>query len=218
MLRGRGIDWGSGSGCLAIAAGKVEAVDNVVGLELSGANVEVAAKNAASNGVDDKVEFVQSDSYDPFEKGGQGALDGLHGQTDFILSNPPSSTGDDGFEYRRVVLRGARSFLRRGGLVFLSISVQYGQSRIQALTDEVSGFEHGGVLATTDWVPFDLRREDLLDSLEAYALEESRGGMPYEFVSDSGVKLTAVEAYERYRETCKSPMSMWQTHLFELTG
>lgn len=44
-------------------------------------------------------------------------MDSLHGGVDFVLSNPPSSQGDDGFGFRREVLRG-REFLKKGGKAY----------------------------------------------------------------------------------------------------
>ena len=41
-LSGIGIDWGSGSGALAILCAKIAAVTRVVGLEIEPANVDIA--------------------------------------------------------------------------------------------------------------------------------------------------------------------------------
>jgi hypothetical protein len=142
----------------------------------------------------------------------------LKGHVRFVLANPPSSPGDDGFEFRRRILRGAREFLTDGGVVFLSISTQYGKQRIDNLTSAAPGFRHGGVLATTGRVPFDLNRPDLLDCLRAYVREERRGGLSYEFVlpgDPAGDLVTAAAALSHYKRTGESPLSQWQTHLFE---
>ncbi|HUG89365.1 MAG TPA: hypothetical protein VML55_00940 [Planctomycetaceae bacterium] len=103
-------------------------------------------------------------------------------------------------------------------MVFLSISTQYGQRRIANLTSDASGFTHGGVLATTDRVPFDLNRPDLLDCLRAYVAEERRGGIHYKFTLPGGPArnlVTAEAALAYYEQTGNSPLSKWQTHLFE---
>jgi hypothetical protein len=116
------------------------------------------------------------------------------------------------------VLRGARDFLVPGGLVFLSISTQYGQPRIANLVSDAPGFAHGGLLATTDWVSFDLNRTDLLDCLHGYAQNEQRGGLAYEFVLPTGGSedcVTAQAAIAWYKKTGQSPLSKWQTHLFK---
>jgi hypothetical protein len=142
------------------------------------------------------------------------------GQTDFILANPPSSEGDDGFEYRRMILRDARQYLVVGGVVFLSISYQYGQQRVERLSQQIPGISYGGVLTSTDWVPFDLQRSDLLHCLEVYANEESRGGLKYAFLDPeiAGVSMDAQAALERFRRAGLSPLTKWQTHLFRFVG
>src|SRR5262245_35772770 len=66
LLTGMGLDWGSGTGCLAIAAARISAVERIWGLEIVAANVAIARENARSNQVADRVTFLQSDSYTPF--------------------------------------------------------------------------------------------------------------------------------------------------------
>ena len=216
LLEGTGIDWGSGGGCLSIVAARSPGVARIVGLEIDPANVSVARRNARLNGVEDKVTFLRSDSYTPYADGDRRSLDALKGRADFLIANPDASEDDDGFGYRRSVLRGARDFLRDGGRVFLSISYQYGSRRIAGLERDVPGFFHEGVLARSECVPFDLRRTDLLNCLKVYAKEESRGGLEYEFCNplrrsqamNEGVSLAFHE------RTGGSPLSQWQTHLF----
>ena len=217
-LAGSGIDWGCGSGCLSIAAAMIPAVSRIVGLDIVEANVAIARSNAALNGVADKALFMKSDSYAPFHQSDRDLLDALPGKIDFILANPPASNGDDGFEYRRIVLQGARRFLKAGGVVYLNISLQYGKRRIERLTRDISGFTHRGALASTDWVPFDLNRADLLRSLEDYAAEEARGGMEYSFRQPppaGGKIMNARSALAHFQDTGESPLSQWQVHLFE---
>src|SRR2546428_4309191 len=137
LLVGNGIDWGSGTGCLAITAAKIEKVKRVIGLEIAALNVEVARQNAILNGVEGKVKFFVSHSYMPLAEADRKSLETLVGQTNFVLANPPSSEGDDGFEYRRLVLWGARQYLATGGVVFLSISYQYGQQRVERLSNQL---------------------------------------------------------------------------------
>lgn len=218
LLRGRGIDWGCGVGVLAIVAARIPAVEEVLGLDISVANVRLSFENALRNGVSAKATFWKSDSFAPTSAGGRVKLDALVGHAQFVLANPPSSEGDDGFDFRRRVLRGATRFLADGGVVFLSISAQYGGRRIARLTEEVPGYRHEGVLSSTDWVPFDLKRPDLLRCVEAYAAEERRGGDAYEFVDPEhpheGSTMNAQAALGCFRRTGLSPLSKWQTHLF----
>ena len=187
------------------------------GLEIVAANVEAARENACLNGVADKTEFFHSDSFSLIDKRDEDTVAALKGDVQFVLANPPSSEGDDGFDFRRRILRESRDFLVDGGVVFLSISYQYGRRRIANLTDGPAGFTHGGVLATTDWVPFDLTRPDLLDCLRAYVREEQRSGLAYEFKLPGGGDedlVTAQAAMAYYERTGQSPLSKWQTHSF----
>jgi ribosomal protein L11 methyltransferase len=73
----RVLDLGSGSGILAIAAVKLGAV-RALGIEVDPEANEVAARNAARNGVADRVEFLEGDA---------AALAPLVGPADLLLSN-----------------------------------------------------------------------------------------------------------------------------------
>jgi len=219
-LSGSGLDWGSGVGCLAIAAARIPRVTSVVGLEITAENVLAARDNAARNDVEAKVEFLRADSYAAATAARGEVMAGLQGTTRFVLANPPASSGDDGFGWRREVLRGARDFLVDGGVVFLSVSLQYGNRRIEGLEKDAHGFRHEGVLASTDWAPFDLTRPDLLTCLRLYAAEETRGGCPYEFhrgeAPGSSEPLSASGALLRFEETGQSPLTKWQVRCFRL--
>jgi hypothetical protein len=144
-------------------------------------------------------------------------LEALKHKATFILANPPSSEGDDGFAYRREVLRGGRKYLRRSGRVFLGISSQYGAARITRLVRDAPGFAYRGLLASTELVPFDLSRPDLLHCLKLYAAEERRGGLEYTFHNPQVQEFTmnAVSGLDMYSSTGRSPLMRWQTHLFE---
>ena len=129
--------------------------------------------------------------------------------------------GDDGFGWRRRVLAGALKYLAASGRVFLSVSSQYGMRRVMGLLEEAPGFQYGGVLASTEWVPFDLARPDLLDCLRLYAQEEHRGGLSYAFhdpAASGHQTRTATSALERYDQFGESPLMKWQTLLFERLG
>src|SRR2546425_671825 len=79
------------------------------------------------------------------------------------------------------------------------------------------GFVWDGILASTDWVPFDLSRPDLLQCLQAYAQEEQRGGFAYTFPCPEGPqekRLSAREALVRFQKTGQNPWTKWQVHLF----
>ena len=220
-LFAKGIDWGCGIGCLAIVAARVDKVTQVIGLDISEVNIRDARKNIHANNLAGKVEVELSDSYLPTTSAGRRKLEQYKRQTQFILANPPSSEGDDGFEYRRMVLRDGRLYLREGGVVFLNISYQYGEKRIDSLVKQVKGYTYGGILSGTQWVPFDLQRSDLLHCLETYAQEERQGGIEYQFQNPEAVEESIMNAQETlayYQRTTKNPLSKWQTHLFNFEG
>jgi ribosomal protein L11 methylase PrmA len=217
LLCGTGLDWGCGTGCLAITASLVPEVTRVVGLDVERDNVEAARRNALSNGVSNSVSFFHSDSYVPLSEDGSAALSDLQGKVDFIVANPPATSEGDGFGWRREVLRGGLSLLKPGGRVFLSISVQYAADRIEGLCEEIPGYQYRGLLATTDWVPFDMERPDLGKQVVEYAEEEKRGGLKYHFrdpTVDGEAIINAQTALAVYHETGLSPLSKWQSYLF----
>jgi len=215
LLRGSGIDWGSGSGCLAIAVARIDAVDAVVGIELEVSDVEIANWNAQQNGVASRVSFVQADLFAPFSDEDSSVLTRLVGATDFIVTNPPASQGDDGLGWRRRVLQGARRYLVPGAPALVQISYQYGLRRIEQLATD-AGYDYEGILASTDWVPFDQRRLDLSAQLVQYAREEARGGLPYTFRGSPTemTHMSAEDALARYRSSKESPQSKWQVHMY----
>ena len=196
-------------------------MEEVLGLELDPRGVAAAGENARRNGVEAKVRFVESHSYQPVSPEGRRALERFRGAADFILANPPSSSPvGDGFEVRRVVVRGAPEYLKTGGVLLLSVSTQYGAERVSGLVSAHPGFVHEGVAATTDLVPFDMERPDLRRDVLTYAREEERGGLPYAFRDprDPEREMTAVEAWARHEADGESPLSRWQNHLLGLGG
>jgi methylase of polypeptide subunit release factors len=222
LLFGTGIDWGSGVGCLGILAAKIKSVNRVYGLEISEANINAAIKNAEINDVEDKVSFMNADSYNPFDLANKQELERNKGKINFILANPPSSEGDDGFEFRRIVLKGAKDYLCKDGIVFLNASFQYGAKRVEELYKNIGDFDYMGIAATTACVPFDLNRQDLLDCLKIYAREEQNGGLEYTFFAEqdensSNRYINAQTALADYYKKGKSPWTKWQTHIFKLT-
>ena len=138
-----------------------------------------------------------------------------------MIANPPSSSPvGDGFGLRRVVVRGAARYLRPGGLLLLSVSSQYGEGRVSGLLREIPEFRHDGVAATTDLVPFDMRRPDLRCDVQTYVREEQRDGLIYAFRNPRNPQtpMTAIEAWNHFQTTGESPLSRWQSHLLVCEG
>jgi ribosomal protein L3 glutamine methyltransferase len=129
---GRVLDLCTGSGCLAILAALAFPRADVDAAELSRDALDVAAKNVADYGLDDRIALIQSDLFAA-----------LQGRTyDVILSNPPYvnaesvaslppeyraepalalGSGDDGLNATRTILAQARAHLNPGGLLVVEI-------------------------------------------------------------------------------------------------
>jgi ribosomal protein L11 methyltransferase len=99
----RVIDLGSGSGILTIAAAKLGAA-RAVGIEIDGEANEVAVRNAARNGVADRVEFLTGDAAD---------IAPLLGSVDLLLSNILRTVNV-------LLFPAIRAALRPGGLAIFS--------------------------------------------------------------------------------------------------
>jgi release factor glutamine methyltransferase len=128
------IDVGTGSGCLAVALARAFASARVVAVDLSGAALAVARRNAARHGVLDRVHFVQGD-----------LLAGVRIRADLIVSNPPYLPrvttpplapevrdheppvalfgGEDGLDPMRRLVTQAASRLRPDGLLIAEFGV-----------------------------------------------------------------------------------------------
>ena len=72
------VDVGTGSGCIALALARELPDVEVHASDISPAALEVARANAARHQLERRIHFHQTD-----------LLEGLHGEFDFIVSNPP---------------------------------------------------------------------------------------------------------------------------------
>jgi SAM-dependent methyltransferase len=217
-LAGRGLDWGSGTGTLAIAAAMRPEVVEVVGLDISEEDVAAARGNAQANGVADKTVFLRADSFQALEPAGRHRLARLRGMADFITANPPASIGDDGFSFRHIVIHGALAFLRPGGVLLMQALSAYGPERFARMLQATPGFAYDGVVGSTPAIPLELERSGLIRQLRDYAAEERRNGLPYHFEDPAGVVLSATAALRRYLARRVLPRARWQVHQFVRVG
>ena len=128
------LDFGTGSGCLAIAIAVQAPTARVRASDISAAAIEVASQNAAAHRVSDKIEFVQGDGFSALPAGSL---------FDLIVSNPPYiptgeietlqpevrdhdprlalDGGEDGLGFYRRFAVEARPFLRPAGRLMVEI-------------------------------------------------------------------------------------------------
>jgi release factor glutamine methyltransferase len=80
------LDIGTGSGCLAVAVAKHHKTAHVTAVDISPEALAVASRNAAKQGVAERIRFLQSDLFAAVPAGER---------FDLILSNPPYIPHDD---------------------------------------------------------------------------------------------------------------------------
>lgn len=131
------LDWGTGTGAIAVALLRALPGWTGVAADKSPAALSLAARNAARNGVADRLRLVKADFAD-------GPLPGPAGpRFDLVVSNPPYvrrgdlpglmpevrdhdpvealDGGEDGLDAHRHLARGIDAWLRPGGLLALEI-------------------------------------------------------------------------------------------------
>ncbi len=74
------VDVGTGSGCIAVTLARELNTASVIACDISPAALMVARRNAARHGLEDRMQFIESDLLAAFPQ---------TGFADFILSNPP---------------------------------------------------------------------------------------------------------------------------------
>ena len=126
------LDLCTGSGCLAILLAHAFPDAKVDALELSLEALQVAARNVASYGLEDRIELLQSDLFQA-----------VQGRTyDVIISNPPYvkqasmqtlpleyqrepalalASGPDGLDHVRAIVQQAAQHLNRGGILVVEL-------------------------------------------------------------------------------------------------
>jgi release factor glutamine methyltransferase len=138
------LDFGTGSGCIAVAICHFSRAAKGWGLDCSKAALEIARENASQNGVTERMFFVESDR-----------LSGLPGdaQFDLLVSNPPyipSSEirtlqeevqrydprdaldgGEDGLDFYRVLAKEGARRLKPGG----KLLVEFGDGQENQISE-----------------------------------------------------------------------------------
>ncbi len=147
LIKPRIIDLGVGSGVISITLAKENTDCEITALDISFEALEIARKNARDLDAEERISFIQSDYFsnvDSVEK------------FDLILANPPYisedeykelppevladpkvslTSGDEGLDAVKIILRDAPSFLKENGRIMFEIG--YNQAdRVVELTGD----------------------------------------------------------------------------------
>ena len=133
----RFLDVCTGSGCIAVSTLKNTRATTAVAVDISYGALDIASKNAAKNGVGDRIEFLRMDAL-------SGAPDG---KFDAVLSNPPYVSqseyealapelyfepklallgGEDGADFYRYMIPAYKKCLTDGGFMAFEIGSSQG--------------------------------------------------------------------------------------------
>ena len=125
------LDIGTGSGAITVSLAYYIKNSFVKSFDISDIALEIGAKNAATNSVEDRTEFIKSDVFSALE--GEGDI------LDIIVSNPPYirkdviqtlhtqvkdyepynalEGGEDGLDFYRSITEGSVKYLKKGGIL-----------------------------------------------------------------------------------------------------
>ena len=135
----RFIDLCTGSGCIAVSTLNNTKDTTAIALDLSEGALKIAEKNAAKNGVNDRLEFVLADAlkFEPRE------------EVFAVLSNPPYVTnsayenlapeiyfepkmafvgGDDGLDFYRGITHSYKNHISKDGFIAFEIGFDQGEA------------------------------------------------------------------------------------------
>ena len=143
------LDFGTGSGCIAIALAAKCPTAALTALDLSALALGVARENAARSGVAERIEFLQSDGFAGLTPGPEG----VRRQFDLLISNPPYipsqeiptlqpevrdfdptgalDGGEDGLAFYRLIASQAGAHLKPGG----KLMMEFGDGQADAIRE-----------------------------------------------------------------------------------
>jgi len=149
------LDFGTGSGCIAIALAAKTPIAKITALDVSSEALDIAKQNASKNNVAERIEFVQGDGFQALDSHRRDACATM--SFDLIISNPPYIStaeiatldpevrdfdprgaldgGADGLDFYRRLATEARSFLKPGGKIML----EFGDGQGEAIRDIFTG-------------------------------------------------------------------------------
>jgi release factor glutamine methyltransferase len=143
------LDFGTGTGCIAIALAAKCPAANIVATDISPDALALAGENAARNRVAERIEFLRGDGFAPLAN--QSERGQLVREFELILSNPPYipsaeiatlqpevrdfdprvalDGGADGLDFYRKLAAEAKPFLKRDGKIML----EFGDGQADAI-------------------------------------------------------------------------------------
>ncbi|WP_058486230.1 peptide chain release factor N(5)-glutamine methyltransferase [Defluviitalea phaphyphila] len=134
------LDMCTGSGCIGISIAYFLPKSRVIASDISKDSLKVAKYNAKINGVDDRIEFVNSDLFKNIS---------IKDKLDMIISNPPYiptkdidnlmeevkkyepikalDGGEDGLDFYRIITRESIEYLKPKGILMFEIGYNQGK-------------------------------------------------------------------------------------------
>lgn len=146
------LDIGTGSGAITISLAKYLDKSHVISADISDIALEIASKNAISNNVDERIDFIKSDVFSNVPK---------EEKFDLIVSNPPYirkadidgldrqvkdfepynalEGGEDGLDFYRKITEESKCFLKNKGILAYEVGHDQAQDVSQIMQE--NGFE-----------------------------------------------------------------------------
>jgi len=153
------LDIGTGSGAIALALAQEIPTARVMATDVSPAALALARKNARSLNLDDRIDFLQGDLFEP-----------VKGEFDIIVSNPPYIpdaeyaelpagvkdyeprmalwAGKNGLEFYERLICQASGYLRKNGWLLLEIGAKQ-ENQVRGLMEETGSYE--GIVMRRDY-------------------------------------------------------------------
>lgn len=146
------LDIGTGSGAITISLAKYLDKSHVISADISDIALEIASKNAISNNVYERIDFIKSDVFSNVPK---------EEKFDLIVSNPPYirkadidgldrqvkdfepynalEGGEDGLDFYRKITKESKAFLENKGILAYEVGHDQAQDVSQIMQE--NGFE-----------------------------------------------------------------------------